>query len=170
VTISAAVIIACACVWAGILIARELKASRGEAHHARVIEVMAVFAPGIAAAAHDPRALLTWHPLAAAARKVAPDAFEALDRASGSKFPFSAEQVQAAHAKWTAEWLAWERTHDTEYKLKAAIIEAELAAPAAASTPLGRQRLEAVEREKLELYQRRYEEYVRVAKALQALL
>jgi hypothetical protein len=32
-----------------------------------------------------------------------------------------------------------------------------------------RARLDAVEREKLETYQRRYEEYVRVAKALQAL-
>jgi hypothetical protein len=34
---------------------------------------------------------------------------------------------------------------------------------------LARARLDAVEREKLELYQRRYEEYVRVSKALQSL-
>ena len=27
--------------------------------------------------------------------------------------------MQAAHAQWTADWLAWERTHDAEYKLKA---------------------------------------------------
>ena len=33
-----------------------------------------------------------------------------------------------------------------------------------------RARLDAVEREKLDLYQRRYTDYVRVAKALQALL
>jgi hypothetical protein len=33
-----------------------------------------------------------------------------------------------------------------------------------------RARLDAVEQEKLEIYQRRYAEYVRVAKALQALV
>ena len=33
-----------------------------------------------------------------------------------------------------------------------------------------RARLDAIEQEKLELYQRRYAEYVRVAKALQALV
>jgi hypothetical protein len=32
-----------------------------------------------------------------------------------------------------------------------------------------RARVEAVEREKLDIYQRRYEEYVRVSKALQTL-
>jgi hypothetical protein len=39
-----------------------------------------------------------------------------------------------------------------------------------AGSDLGRATLEAVEREKLELYQRRYEEYVRVGKALHALI
>jgi hypothetical protein len=76
------------------------------------------------------------------------------------------DEIQAAHAQWTADWLAWERAHDAEYKLKAAAAEADLAA---ANTPVARARLEATEREKLELYQRRYQEYVRVAKALQAL-
>ena len=61
----------------------------------------------------------------------------------------------------------WERTHDAEFKLKAAAVESEL--DASGSTPLLRAQLEAVEREKLEQYQRRYEEYVRTAKALQAL-
>ena len=76
--------------------------------------------------------------------------------------------VQAAHARWTAEWLAWERTHDAEYKLKAAEIEEELLASGGSTVVRGR--LDGVEREKLDRYQRRYEEYVRVGKALQALL
>ena len=56
---------------------------------------------------------------------------------------------------------------DAEYKLKAAVVEQELAA--AGASPVLRGKLDAVEREKLDLYQRRYSEYVRVAKALQAL-
>jgi hypothetical protein len=36
--------------------------------------------------------------------------------------------------------------------------------------PAARARLEAIEREKLELYQRRYQDYVQVAKALQGLI
>ena len=75
--------------------------------------------------------------------------------------------MAAAHARWTSDWLTWEQTHDTDYKLKAAVLHAELAA--AASRPSAAPGLEAVEREKLALYQRRYEEYTRVAKALQTL-
>ena len=114
-----------------------------------------------------PRALLEWQPLARAARELFPEEFAALDRAAGAAFPFSAEAIQAAHARWTAEWLGWERSHDAEYKVKAAAVERELAA--SGGSPIVRARLEAVEREKLERYQRRYEEYVRTAKALQAL-
>jgi DNA-directed RNA polymerase len=102
------------------------------------------------------------------ARNLFPDECVALDLASGVRFPFSAEQIQAAHARWTAEWLAWEETHDSEYTLKAAEIEATLRVSRDPS--LDRARLEAVERQKLERYQRRYEEYVRVGKALQALM
>ncbi len=62
----------------------------------------------------------------------------------------------------------WEQAHDGEYKLKVAEIEAALQGPG--GSPVGRARLDAVEREKLERYQRRYEEYVRVGKAFQAIL
>jgi hypothetical protein len=58
--------------------------------------------------------------------------------------------------------------HDGDYKLKAAIIEQELST--SGGSPLVRAKLEAVEREKLDLYQRRYQEYVRVAKGLQSLM
>ena len=50
------------------------------------------------------------------------------------------------------------------------VAAAEQELVAAGPSPLLRARLDAVEREKLELYQRRYEEYVRVARALQALV
>ncbi len=90
-----------------------------------------------------------------------------MPRDRGIAFPFGSERIQAAHAQWTADWLAWERTHDAEYKLKAAAVEEELAR--SEGSPLVRARLDAIEREKLERYQRRYEEYVRIGKALQAL-
>ncbi len=134
----------------------------------RRVQLLALFAPGLAAAAEDPRALLVWQPLASTARALFPDDFAAIDRAAGSTFPFSREQIEAAHARWSAEWLTWERTHDGEYKLKAAAAEEELrASPGSAVL---RARLDSVEREKLERYQRRYEEYTRVSKALKTLV
>ena len=108
-----------------------------------------------------------WEPLARAARQLYHDEFVSLDRAYGATFPFGADRIQGAHAQWTADWLAWERSHDADYKLKAVAVEEELAKSSGSSVVRGR--LDAIEREKLELYQRRYAEYVRVAKALQAL-
>jgi hypothetical protein len=65
--------------------------------------------------------------------------------------------------------LTWERTHDAEYKLRAAALEEEAERAGDARSPVARARIEAVEREKLERYQQRYEEYVSVAKGLAAL-
>ena len=115
----------------------------------------------------DPRALLVWQPLARAVRQLYPLESAAIDRASGGAFPFGREMMTAAHARWTSDWLSWERTHDADYKLKAAVLQEELAAGGDAA--VGRARAEALEREKLALYQRRYAEYTRVAKALQTL-
>jgi hypothetical protein len=159
-------LIAVAVAWAGFSIARQLAAARADRARARILEILALFTPGIAAASSDPRALLTWQPLASTARTLFPAEFSELDRTSGGAFPFSAAFLEAAHAQWSADWLAWERTHDAEYKLKAAAIEAE---PGGA-TALSRARHEAVEREKLELYHRRYADYVRISKALQTLI
>jgi len=162
-----------AVVWAGWTIAAALRrpaapaALAGDAAADRALALLQTFAPGIAASTADPRAMLTWVPLAQTARQLYPDAFALLDKAAGARFPFTSEQVLAAHARWSSDWLAWERAHDGEYKLKAAVAEAELIA--AGNTPIARARLDAVEREKLELYQRRYEEYVRVSKQLQTL-
>jgi hypothetical protein len=160
----AALIVAAAVVFGAFRVASALNASPPSTSRARVLEIMTLFAPAVGAAQQDPRALLVWEPLARMARRLFPEEFAALDRAAGARFPFTTELVQAAHARWTSDWLAWERTHDAEYKLKAVAVEEELGG--SAST---RAKLDSIEREKLELYQRRYEEYVRVAKALQAL-
>src|SRR5262245_16297735 len=120
-------ILAAVMLWGCQGIMSELRASRDAAKRMRVLRVLGAFAQAPGAAAADPRAVLVWEPLARAARQLFPDEFEQLDRASGSAFPLGADRIQAAHAQWTADWLAWERTHDAEYKLKAAAAEEELA-------------------------------------------
>ncbi len=166
--LAAAIIVAAAVLWVGRELLAELRAARDEAARARALAVLQMFSTGIAASRANPRELLTWHPLARAARRLLPAEFTLLDAAAGAAFPFTTEQVQSAHAQWTADWLAWERMHDAEYKLKAAVLEQELSA--SGGLAIVRAKLEAVEREKLDLYQRRYQEYVQVAKALQALV
>jgi hypothetical protein len=160
-------LIAGAVCWGAERVAQALEAARAEAAADRALRLLQTFSQPIAAARHDPRVLITWQPLAQTARQLAPDAFAALDRAAGGTFPFTAEAIKDAHAQWTADWLAWERAHDAEFKLRAASAEQDLTASGGA--PMLRATLDAVEREKLETYQRRYEEYIRVAKALQAL-
>jgi hypothetical protein len=162
-----AALVSVAIIWAALRIASELRAIREDTSRARVLDVFTAFAPAAGAAADDPRAVLVWEPLARTARQLYPDHFAQLDRAAGARFPFGPERIQAAHAQWTADWLAWEGAHDAEFKTKAAAIEEELGG--AGASPAARARFEAVEREKLERYQRRYQEYVRVAKILQNL-
>ena len=161
-----ALIVAGAVLWAGQQIARAVP--RPVDSDRQSATLLALFAPAVAAAAADPRAIVAWHSLAATARTLYPKEFAELDRACGSTFPFSTEAIERAHARWTADWLAWERRHDGEFKLKAATVEHELGA--AAASPYGRARLDAVEQEKLDLYQQHYEEYTRIAKGLQALI
>ena len=160
-------IVAAAIVWGCRLIAGTIAASREAGLQSRTLQVLTTFAPAAGAGSADPRAILAWEPLARTARTLWPEEFARLDRAAGAAFPFGADRIQAAHAQWTADWLGWERTHDAEYKLKAAAVEDELGRSAGSS--LLRARLDAVESEKLDLYQRRYAEYVRIAKALQLL-
>lgn len=164
--LAAAILVAGAIVWAARLVASEIRAARDAASRGRTSALLDLFAPALAAAQQDPRAYLVWQPIARIARQLLPDECAALDRAAGSAFPFSAEQIQAAHARWTADWLAWERAHDAEYKRRAAAAVADLAA--SGNSQAARGALDAVEQEKLDLYQRRYAEYVRVAKALQS--
>ncbi len=169
VVLLAALIVAAAIGWAALQVVGELRARREAAGTGeRVATLLTLFAPALAATQQDPRAFLVWQPIARAARQLFPEEFTALDRAMGASFPFPGERIEAAHSQWTADWLAWELAHDTEYKLKAAVAEHELSAQGGSG--VARAKLDAVEREKLDLYQRRYTEYVKTAKALQALI
>jgi hypothetical protein len=165
--LGAAIVVAAAIAWTGVVVRREIRGLHEEVGRLHLAQLISLFAPAVAAVARNPCALLVWQPLADAARTMFPNDFAALDRASGAAFPFSGERIQEAHARWTTEWLAWERAHDVEFKLKTAAAERELQAGGGA---VERARLDSIEREKLDLYQRRYEEYVRVSKALQALI
>ncbi|HKT78889.1 MAG TPA: hypothetical protein VJP86_01625 [Vicinamibacterales bacterium] len=167
-TLFAALIVAGAIFWAALQIASEVRTSRAQPLDARALAIMQMFAPGVAACADDPRALLTWQPFAQTARRAFPDEFKLLDSAAASTFPFDRETLSAAHARWTASWLAWEKAHDSEFKLKAAAAADEV--ERCGTSPLMRARADAIEQEKLETYQRRYEEYIRTAKALQNLI
>jgi hypothetical protein len=163
-------LIAGALAWGLRGVAREIRAARQEARRARLLTILELYRPGLDLAQNDPRALIVWHPLARIGRTLLPDEFADLDRATGATFPFAADRFQEAHAKWTADWLAWERAHDAEYKRRAAAAERDvIASDEKTARPLRDARLDAIEQEKLELYQRRYEEYVRVAKALRAM-
>jgi hypothetical protein len=146
-------------------IAGELQRQRREA---TLQQMLATFAPAVSAAKQDPKQLVVWYPLAQASRKLFPEAFKDLDAAAGGAFPFTTEQLKAAHARWTADWLAWERAHDAEYSLKAAQVQDEIDRAQGQASPLLRTRLAAVEQQKLERYQQRYEEYIKTAKALAA--
>ena len=136
---------------------------------ADMLQLLATFGPAIAASQHDPRQLLAWYPVAQASRKLFPQAFQELDRVHGSTFPFTRDQLQAAHARCSSDWLAWERAHDAEFALKTAQVQDEIDRAGQPSTLL-RTRLAAIEQEKLERYQQRYEEYIKTSKALAALV
>ena len=160
IALIAAFVVPGALIWAAVAITREIAAARAAAERGRTLQLLQLFATGIAAADANPRALLVWQPIAQAARRLFPEDC-ALPAGAGMAMAGS------AHAAWTTEWLAWERAHDAEYKLKAAAAEQEPGA--SGGSAVARARIDAIEREKLERYQRRYEEYIRVAKALQAL-
>jgi len=162
-TFLAAIVVAVALVVGLGQVVAELRAARDDQKRARVLSILELFAPATAAVQADAKALLVWHPIAAAVRKLFPEECASLDASAGGTFPFSADVIASAHARWTADWLAWEGSHDATYKMKAA------AAAQDAEGPAGRARLDAIEREKLDRYQRRYEEYVRVSKAFQTL-
>src|SRR5262249_16137159 len=148
-------------IWLGALaITAELSAARDDASRARALEILRTLAPGIEAARSDPRALLVWQGLARTMRQLFPSESAALDAAAGGAVPFAPEQLGDAHAQWTSDWLAWERAHDAEYKARALAAEQEVTASGGSAA--ARARLDAVEREKLDLYQRRYQDYVQV--------
>jgi hypothetical protein len=150
-----------------VLVTRELRRRR---HDAAVQSMLQTFGQAQAAVLQDPRQLLVWHPLAETSRRLFPAAFATLDAAAGGRFPFTNASIERAHARVSSEWLAWEKAHDEEYRIKGAAAEQEVAAAAGERAALARARLDRIQHEKIERYQQRYEEYVRTSKALQALL
>jgi hypothetical protein len=162
------IIVAVAILAIGGQIVTEMKRLAEERRRERRLSIATLFAPALSQVQDDPKALLVWQPLAKTLRAQFPQEFTALDAAASSTFPFSRDVIGAAHSRWTTEWLAWERTHDATYKLKA--LEAEHPSGGSSDPAVVRARLDAVEREKLDVYQRRYEDYTRTAKALQNLL
>lgn len=131
--------------------------------------LLATFGPAVARVQVEPRELVGWASVAKTARALLPDAFKELDVAHGARFPFPETVIDATHARWTSQWLAWEREHDLEYKQKASQVEAELERVSAADSPRLHSQLASIEQEKLQRYQERYEEYVRVGKAMSEL-
>jgi len=166
--LTATIVAAAAIVVGARLIAVEIRQSHRDAANVRTLTILQTLAPGIEAARSDPRALLVWHPIAQTLRRLCPDEFAVLDGAAGGPFPFPPDQLRAAHAQWTADWLAWERSHDADYKDRAAVAQQEL--EASRDSAAAHAKVDAVERQKLELYQRRYQEYIQVGKALQSLI
>ena len=154
---------------AGVGVALLLPELRRRRQEATLLRLLATFGPAVAAGHADPERFVAWSDVARTARALFPEAFAQLDAASGGRFPFSRQAVEAAHARWTADWLAWERRHDLEYKERAAAAESALAEADKDAAEALRARLAAVNQEKLQTYQDRYARYVRVGKAIAAL-
>ena len=156
-----------AAIWFGAtLVSRRLVSRQRDA---QILGLLATFGPAVERAQADPRVLLAWYPLASAARQAFPVAFWAMEPDGQPRFPFSTSDLEAAHARWSTDWLDWERRQDAEHRARREAVEAELGQATDETAPPLRARLEALEQEKLEQYQRRYEEYVRVSRALRQL-
>ena len=162
----AVICLAAVCGGVGLLVVTLLRARRRDA---QIFDLLATFGPVAERARSDPRVLLAWYPTAEAARRTFPDAFAAIEQNGTNRFPFGAAQLEAAHARWTTDWLEWELNHDAEYRQKTEAVEAELDRSTGVASQAARTRLETLEREKLERYQRRYEEYVQTSRALASL-
>ena len=134
-----------------------------------LIALLALFGPVAAKAQSEPRLLVEWAGVAATARVLFPDLFRDLDAACEGRFPFPPDLVEQAHVRWTSQWLAWERAHHHEYTRRSSAVEAELRGASADEVSGLRAQLSEIEQEKLQSYQERYEEYVRLGKALSEL-
>ena len=146
---------------------RNRREQRREHHQTIVALLLTTFMPAVARA--EPRELLAWRTPADTVRKLYPEAVATIETETGERFPFPRTVVEDAHAQWTTDWLAWERQHDTVYRERAATLEAELQATGGDAAAAVRAKIAALEDEKLQTYQRRYEEYVRVGNGLIAL-
>ena len=81
-------------------------------------------------------------------------------------FPLGRRCLKLPTRTWTADWLTWEGDHDAEFRRRAATLEAKSGDSDPSDIRAGH---DLLEREQLERYQRQYETYVKVSKALAAL-
>ena len=151
-----------------VVVAERARREHRRQHGERLIALL-LASVGPAVARADGRELLGWRRVAAALRGLLPEAVREIERRSGESFPFPRKVVEDAHARWTAEWLAWERAHDIRFRQRTSALEAELRESGESGTASGQARLAALDDEKLQAYQRRYEEHVRVGRELEAL-
>ena len=151
-----------------VIAAERARRDRRRQHREQVIAVL-LASVGPAVARADGRELLGWRRVAGTLRELLPEAVRTIEQRTGQPFPFPREVVEDAHARWTADWLAWERAHDIRFRQRTSALEAELRKSGEVDTAAGRARLATLDDEKLQDYQRRYEEYVRVGKELAAL-
>ena len=142
---------------------------RKQEHKEQLMAVL-LTASAAAIARAEPRELLAWQSTAKTVRTLFPDVVAELESKGGESFPIPKKVAEDAHAKWTAEWLAGESHHDVEFRKRTSVLEAELKAGGHEHSPDGHARIAALEDEKLQSYQRRYEEYVQVGKGLTDLL
>ena len=143
-----------------------LQAMRRRDRDATVLTLIGIFGPAVEQVQREPRSLPAWAGVAGTTRTLFPEAFARLDAAGEGPFPFSPALIEGAHARWTTVWLAWEREHDLTYKRLASEAETALAETTGEQARLLEARLREIEQEKLQRYQERYEEYVRVGKAI----
>ena len=136
----------------------------------QILGLLATFVPVVKQARSDPSVLLACYPTLTAARKCFPEAFSRLEGDGSEGFPFGRADIEIMHERWTAEWLEWEQTHESNCQRKIAAIDATLKGEVSeAKAVLLRTELQAVEQEKLDSYQRRYAEYVGISRALERL-
>jgi hypothetical protein len=152
-----------------VLVVAERARREARRQHREQLIALLLASVGPAVARADGQELLGWRRVAGTLRDLLPDAVRTIERRTGQPFPFPREVVEDAHARWTADWLAWERAHDIRFRQRTSALEAELRECGEADTAAGRARLATLDDEKLQDYQRRYEEYVRVGKELAAL-
>lgn len=151
-----------------LVVAERARRDRRHQHREQQIALL-IAGVGPAVARADGRELLGWRHVAGTLRDLLPEAVREIERRTGAPFPFPPEVVEDAHARWTADWLAWERAHDIRFRQRTSALEAELRESGELGTAAGQARLAALDDEKLQDYQRRYEEYVRVGRELAAL-
>ena len=152
-----------------VVVAERVRRDRVRQHHEQLVALLlTTVGPAIARAA--PRELLGWKRVAETVRQLFPKAVATIEAQNGERFPLTSNIIESAHARWTAEWLAWERGHDAEFTHRTSALEAELEANDERQSSVGRARLAVLEDEKLQTYQQRYEEYVRIGNGLIALI